>query len=291
MPGSEANPLILALAPSPRTSQQAVDAGNALAAQLEKLTGYEIVTIAPTSEEDLINSFGEGNAHIAVLTPFGYLLARENGLVIALLASVHNEETLYGGQFIVNRESEFESFYDAVSGENTAEAEEALAQFKDKKPCWSDSASPSGYVVPLGVLNQAQVTVRSGAFLEGQASVVRAVYADDICDFGATYVDARNLPALEADYPDVIDRVRVVWHIPAVIPYENVSFATSVPLEMRRVFLRAFVDLMLTPEGKSAMQTVYGIESLEPVEDEIYAPLADYVEASRLNLVELLNAP
>jgi phosphonate transport system substrate-binding protein len=290
-PGSDKNPLILALSPSPRPSQAMIEAGNALAAQLEALTGYRIVAIAPASEADLMDSFGKNNAHIAALSPFAYLLAHENGGVTAALASVRDGQAFYGAQFIVNRESEFRSYYDETRGENTAQADEALAQFKDKKPCWSDPASPSGYVVPLGLLNQAEVPIRSGAFLEGQPSVVRAVYADDICDFGATYIDARNSPALESDYPDVMDKVIVVWRVPPVIPYENISFASSLPLEMRRVLLRAFVDLMLTPEGRAAMQTVYGVEALQVTEDGSYIEFSNIVQASNLDLEELIDAP
>jgi phosphonate transport system substrate-binding protein len=141
------------------------------------------------------------------------------------------------------------------------------------------------------VLKQANVPVRSGAFLEGQPSVVRAVYADDICNFGATFVDARESPTLEANYADVMDRVVVVWRIPAVIPYENVSFASSLPIEIRRVLLRAMVDVMVTPEGRTAMQTIYGIEALQPAEDSMYIPFADYVKASQMNLEELLDLP
>lgn len=290
-PGSDKNPLILALSPSPRPSQEMIEAGNALAAQLEALTGYRIVAAAPASEAEIIDSFGKNNAHIAVLSPFAYLIAYENGDVTAALASVRDGQALYGAQFIVNRESGFKSFYDEARGENTTSADEALIQFKNKKPCWSDPASPSGYVVPLGLLNQAQVPVRSGAFLEGQPSVVRAVYVDDICDFGATYIDARKSPALEADYPDVMDMVIVVWRVPPVIPYENISFASSLPLEMRRALLRAFVDIMLTTEGRVAMQTVYGIEALQPAEDGLYVEFGNIVRASKLDLEELIDAP
>ena len=152
----------------------------------------------------------------------------------------------------------------------------ALKQFQDKKPCWSDDASPSGYVVPLGLLNQAQVQIRSAAFLEGQPNVVRAVYADDICDFGATFIDARQSPSLEADYPDVMDKVIVIWRMPKIIPYENISISNSLPLEMRRVIQRAFIDLMLTPEGKAAMQTVYGMDEMQIAEDAHVCGLSRY---------------
>lgn len=290
-PGSKDNPLILALAPSPRPSQALLDAGDELAAQLEALTGYKFVTVAPASEAKLVEAASKGDVEIMSLSPFGYLLAYENEAVTVALASVRNGQTLYGAQFIVNRDGGFTSFNNKASGENTAEAAQALSQFKDKKPCWSDPASPSGYVVPLGFLNQAGIPVGSGAFLQGQPSVVRAVYAADICDFGATFIDARTLPALEASYPDVMDKVAVIWKTPAIIPYENISFALSVPLETRRALLRAFVDLMLTPEGKAAIQTVYGIEALQPAEDGLYKEFGIAVKDARLDLNKLIGIP
>ncbi|HET7144832.1 MAG TPA: PhnD/SsuA/transferrin family substrate-binding protein, partial [Anaerolineales bacterium] len=230
-----------------------------------------------------------GNAQIASLSPFAYLLARENATVSAILAGARDGKTTYGAQFIANREGGFVSYFNSERDENTVEAVEALKQFQDKKPCWSDNNSPSGYVVPLGLLNQTQVRIRSGAFLEGQPNVVRAVYVDDICDFGASFIDARKSPALEADYPDVMERVIVIWRIPAIIPYENISLSNTLPIEMRRVLQRAFIDLMLTPEGKSAIQTVYGIDELQIVEDAAYADFANHVHASGLDLADLIE--
>ena len=143
--------------------------------------------------------------------------------------------------------------------------------------------------MPLGLLNQARVQIRSAAFLEGQPSVVRAVYAGDICDFGATFIDARQSASLEASYPDVIEKVVVIWRVPNVIPYENISVSNLVPLEIRRVIQRAFIDLMLTPEGKAAMQTVYGMDEIRIAEDALYVDFALYVKDSGLDLTELIK--
>jgi phosphonate transport system substrate-binding protein len=287
--GTEQNPLILALGFSPRPSAEMLAAGEVIAAFIESHTGYKLVTVAPTSETALVDAIDKGNAQIASLSPFGYLLARENNSVTVILASVRDAQSFYGAQFIANRESKFISYYDAERDENTAEAAVALKQFQDKKPCWSDSASPSAYVIPFGLLTQAQVQIRSAAFLEGQLNVVRAVYADDICNFGATYIDARQLPSLEANYSDVMDRVVVIWRMPKIIPYENISLSNSLPIEMRRVIQRAFIDLMLTPEGKAAVQTVYGIDELQIAEDAMYADFELYVKASGLGLAELIK--
>ena len=288
-PGTKQNPLILALGPSPRNGAELVSAGEVIAAFIESHTGYKVVTVVPPTEAALVDAMGKGNAHIALFTPFGYLLARENNSATVILASLRDKQAFYGAQFIANRKSDFTSYYSAERGENTAEAAVALKQFQDKKPCWSDTASPSAYVVPLGLLTQTQVKTRSAAFVEGQVNVVRAVYADDICNFGATFTDARQLPSLEADYADVIDRVIVVWRTPKFIPYDNISLSNSLPLEMRRVIQRAFIDMMLTPEGKTAIQTVYGIDAFQPADDTMYADFASYVKASGLNLADLIK--
>lgn len=288
-PGTEQNPLILALSPSPRPPEEVLEAGKVIATYLQSRTGYRIVTVIHASEADLVDAFSKNNAHIAALSPYGYVLAHENNSAAPLLARVRDGETFYGAQIIVNRSDGFTSYYDATLGENTANAADALRQFNERKPCWTDSVSPSGYVVPLGVLNQAGVRLRGEAFLGSQVSVVRAVYADDICDLGATFIDARDSPALEAGYPDAMERVVVVWRIPAIIPYENISMASSLPFEMRRVIQRAFIDLMLTPEGKSAMQTVYGFDEVQVVEEAAYAEFLALVKASGLDLSNLIK--
>lgn len=288
-PGTEQNPLILALAPTPHPTEAVISAGDVLAAYIEERTGYRIVTVIPASEEALVDDLSKGNAHIASLTPYAFVLAHENNSVNVLLARVRNGEMFYGAQIIINREGEFTAYFDEARGENTTDAVTALKQFADKKPCWSDEVSPSGYVVPLGLLNQSQVQARTGAFLEGQPNVVRGVYADDICDFGATFVDARTSAVLEADYPDVMDKVVVAWRIPDIIPYENISMSASLPFEMRRTIQRALIDFMTTPEGKAAMQNIYGFDEMLPVEDAAYAEFIAYVNASGLDLLDLIE--
>ncbi len=289
VPGSDQNPLILALPPSTAPNETVIAAGNVLAAFIEARTGYKVVTIVPASEDSLIETMAKGNANIAVLSPLGYALAFENNAASAMLAQVRNGEMFYGAQLIVNRESEFAVYYDEESGQNTADAASALQQFADKKPCWSDEVSPSGHVIPLGLLNQAQVQVRAGAFLEGQPNVVRGVYADDICDFGATFIDARTSPVLEADYPDVMDKVRVVWRIPEIIPYETIVISPNLSFDVRRNIQRVFIDFMSTPEGKNTLQTIYGFDEMLPVEDSAYTEFITLVKASNLTLLDLIE--
>lgn len=287
--GSDKNPLVLALAPSTNPSADVINAGKVLASTLENTTGYKFVSVLPPNESELVKAFGNGNAHIGVLTPFGYLLGSNQDYVTAAFARQQNGKTFYGAQFIVRNDAGFTSHYDSVKAQNTDEVTVALAQFDGKKPCWADEFSPSGYVVPLGFLGEAGVKTLEPAFMAGQATVVRAVYAGGICDFGATYIDARTYPGLEDSFPDVKQKVLIVWQIPPIIPYETLVYARGMTVDMRRVLTRAFVDLMSTPEGSSAMQTLYGFNAMGVVQDGQYDEFRKTVRASGLDLNTLIR--
>ena len=287
--GDARNPLVLALAPAPRLDPIALNASKVLIAHLEKSTGYTFITIAPTSEAELVNRFQNGAAHIGVLSPFGYLLASSNGSVDAAFARQQAGSAFYGAQFIVRGGAGFLPYFDAVKKENTSDAATALAQFEDKKPCWADPLSPSGYVAPLGFLNEAGVQVGEPAFVAGQPTVVRAVYAQGVCDFGATYIDARTYPGLEDAFPDVLTKVVVLWRVPSIIPYETLVFSRAVDNTTSRVLTRALVDAMGTPDGLAAMQTLYGIDSMQVAQDGQYQDFRKAVKASGLDLTALVK--
>lgn len=287
--GTSKNPLILALPSTSVPSDEVISAGHTLVGLLERSTGYTIVSVIPPSEADLVAGFGNGNAHIGVLSPYAYLLASEEGHAEAAFAREHTGAIFYGAQFIANAGIGFTPYYDALKNGNMANAEVALNQFQDKKPCWTDNRSPSGYVVPLGYLKQAHVQTREPAFLAGHIAVVRAIDVAGICDFGATYIDARAYPGLQDQYPDLLKKVDVIWRIPNIIPYETLVFVRGMDEGMRRSLTRAFVDLETTPEGLSAMQILYGFDAMQVVQDSQYDIFRTVVKASGLDLNTLIK--
>lgn len=286
--GSPSNPIILALPPSitPEQLQQ----GESLAAGLVELTGYTIVVVKPDSFTDLVADFGKGNAHMAWLPPFAYADAYKKGYVQAGMATQRFGTYYYGAQFIANIRNNFTLHFDSVAGENTTtDPAVALKQFEGRKPCWDDPYSAAGYIIPLGYLNEGGVTTQPAGFVEGHSTVVRSVFAEGICDFGATIIDARQIPSIQQDFPDVNNRVLVVWRIEPIIPYDVVAFATGVPAEMRITLTNALLQLMQTAEGKAAMQNLYKIEDLKPVDDNFYADFMRYLEASALDVSSLVK--
>jgi phosphonate transport system substrate-binding protein len=287
--GSGQNPLILALTPSTHPSSAVDTAGQMLAAQLEKSTGYKVVVVIPPNETELIKAFGIGNADIGVLSPFGYLLASQQGHVQAAFAQKQAGNLFYGAQFISKSDAGFVTYFDPIASTNLADAPVALMQLRGKKPCWADGFSPSGYVVPLGFLGKAGVNTLAPAFVGGQPTVVRAVYANGVCDFGATYIDARAYPGLEDTYPDVMKKIMVLWQIPAIIPYETLVFVNGMTIDMQRALIRGFVDTMSTPDGKSSMQTLFGFDAMDVVQDAQYEEFRKAVTASGLDLNTLVK--
>ncbi len=287
--GQPANPLILALPPS-ATSQAEIDAANLIATQLTERTGYTVVTVIPDSNAALVEAFQKGNANVALLDPYGYELAYQNESVKAVFAEVKDGNSLYGSQFLAPRKAGFTPYFNPLNETNTInDARLALAQFNDKKPCWSDERSQSGYVIPLGYLNASDVKTKPAAFVEGHPTVVRSLYASGICDFGATYIDARKFPSLEDQFPDLIEQVIVIWRIPEIIPYNVLVFSSSMPPPMRDLFSNIIPVIMQTEAGSAAFKTVYDLDELQPANDGFYVEFRRYVEASEIDLSALLK--
>jgi phosphonate transport system substrate-binding protein len=223
------------------------------------------------------------------LDPLSYALAYQNDLVRAQFAVVNDGKIKYGAQFLAPRKSGFTPFFDTDTGLNTVDPSLALAQFQEKKPCWSDETSPSGYLIPLGLLNQAQVQTRPAAFVGGQTTVVRSLYLGGICDFGATYVDARLFPSLENEYPDLVEQVVVIWQVPEIIPYEVLAFSTQMPQPMRDLFANIIPAIFQTDSGNAAFQTAYEIDVLQGVNDGDFKDFHSSIEGSKIDLLSIMN--
>jgi phosphonate transport system substrate-binding protein len=287
--GTIENPLVVALLPGSASDATRVEAGKAFAEQLSEVTGYTFVVVAPESYAKLVEAMGKGNVHVAVLSPYAYGLAYKLGFASAAFARVRSGEKAYGAQFIARPDAGFHPYYDAFRGENLGDALTALSQFRNKKPCWPDEVSPSGYVIPAGILAYNDIPLRTAAILQGQPTVVRAVYVGGICDFGATYVDARAFPAVLDEYPDVLDEVKIIWRIPPMIPYEVLAIAQDLSPEMEQAIRDALFRITGMQAGRQVLGQAYGIDDWERITDAFYDEFRLYLDASGVELDSLLD--
>ena len=277
--GLPGNPILLALPPSQVANGEVISNGQQLAALIEEQSGLRVVAVAPSSYTGLIDALRIGNAHIGGLPPYALVKAYEQGAVTAAFAGQQDDAASYGAQFLA-RGDRFESFFDANALRNFKEPPDALTQFSGKKPCWTTTDSLSGYRLPAGVLNWYDVPVQEGAFMQSHFSVVRAIMMGSVCDFGATYIDARTYPVLKDEYPNIMNDVVVVWQIPAFIPYDGLFISSALPAETRLQLIAALQQVALSGEGQRLIKSLYNIENMIPVEDIFYTEFVRYITAS-----------
>lgn len=277
--GTADKPIILAFAPS-MTSQQIVESGGPLVDALSAETGLVFEPSIPTSYAALIEAMGSGNAHVALFPTFAYLVAHDKGYADVGLIVERYGSTFYGAQFVAARASGFTSYFDPETNTNTADADVALAQFEGKKPCWTDPLSTSGYIIPAGYLANLGINTQAAAMVQGHPTVITALNAGGICDFGATFIDARTNTALQESIPDVMDKIDVIWRTDPIIPNDNISFATNLDPALVDQIKQAFLTLSGTEEGKAILQAIYEFEAVKETDDTFYDDFRVYLQAA-----------
>ncbi len=287
--GTADNPIILALAPSANT-QELIAGGEAIAAKLSELTGYVFEVTVPTNYAALVEAMGSGNAHVGFLPTVPYIVAYAKGYANVGLTTLRAGADHYAFQVVVNAarisDTTFTTYYDEATGVNTADAATALAQFAGKKPCYTDPLSSSGYLVPAGYFASNGIKTGTGAWVQGHPTVIKSVYQSpkgEICDFGATYVDART--AVTTDLPDVNDKVKIVWISDPVIPNDTISFISSMDPTMRQTIIDAFLTLVSTEDGLQLLKDGgYSIAGLKAVEDSFFDDFRVYLESIKFDI-------
>ena len=284
--GTADNPIVVAFEPS-GTSQEITAGGQALLDLLSKETGLTFKGVVPTSYAALTEAMGSGNAQIGWMATFAYILASQKGYAEVALITNRFGSDHYGSQFIANVDA---GFIPAADTPGTEAELPTLEQFKGKKACFGDPESTSGYVIPLIFLKKAGLTdadIPDPVFTGGHTQTVQALYDGGICDYGATFVDARS--NIAKDHPDVTDKVVVVYQTEAIIPNDNMSYAPDMPQDLRDQITAAMLKIADTEEGKTALNDLYQIGAVVPVDDTAYDQFRSYLDASGIDLSQYVK--
>lgn len=286
--GSPDKPIIMAIAPS-ATTDELIASGDIIAKLLSDETGLTIKAVVPTNYKAMIEAMCSGNGQIGWLPPFGYLVAHEtkakdasgNEVPCADVAfiTLRNGLDHYATQYVAR----------AADGYTAGTDVSTLQQFADKKPCWTDPFSASGYVIPASLLASEGVKTKTAAFVQGHPTVVRAVYAGGICDFGATFVDARTNTAIQTDLPDVNEKVIVVYQTENIIPNDTLGYAYDVPAELRDTLSAAMDKISKSEEGTAAMKKLYSIDGLQATDDTFFDEFRVLLAASGIDIASLVR--
>ncbi|HEX7433449.1 MAG TPA: PhnD/SsuA/transferrin family substrate-binding protein [Anaerolineaceae bacterium] len=291
--GTEQNPLILGIV-SETDDPNTLTAADQIAKSVQQVTGFVIKTHTYPSYLLLLSDMAFAKVHIAFLPPLTYLYAKQMGYAQVAMLTNHFGVFQYGSRFFTNATSKFKSYYDPTTDRATAEATTALTQFQDKMPCWVDPASPSGYIVPLGLLKSKNIKTSSGAFLASPVGVIRALYVTGICDFGVTFTttgDPRTSPFVTQDLTDVLNRIIVIWQTDPIIPNTNLSFHPSIKPDMVDDLVFGFKDLLKDDKGKSELTAAihYEILDFKQVDETVYDPFRNLVNEAGVDLLSLVG--
>lgn len=285
--GSPEKPIVVAFEPS-GTSQEITAGGQELLDALSQETGLTFQGIVPTSYAALTEAMGSGNAQIGWMATFAYILAHQKGYADVALITIRFGSDHYGSQFIANVSSGFTPAADIPGTE--AELAPTLDQFKGKTPCFGDPESTSGYVIPMIFLKNAGLTdadIPNPVFTGGHTQTVQALYDGGICDYGATFVDARG--NIAKDHPDVNDKVVVIYQTQPIIPNDNMSYAPDLPQALRDQITAAMLTLAGTEAGKKALQDLYQISGLTAVDDTAYDQFRSYLSTSGIDISQYVK--
>lgn len=277
--------LVMAFVPSGE-ARTILDTGNRIAHLLDVATGYHFESFVATSYAGVIEAMGARRADIGWLSTFAYVIAHQKYGVEVRLVTVRFGLPYYNAEIIAQ----------ASSGVNS------LADLKGKRFAFVDPASTSGYLFPLAGLKKAGYDPAKffgqTIFAGSHNNVVLAVYQGRV-DAGSVYDDARG--TVQKDYPDVMQKVKVVWKSDP-IPNDTVSFRKDLPEDVKDKVTKALIRFSQQPAGLDALKTLYEIEALAdyqllvtkykiktPNLDAFYDSVRDVARYAGINLEELIK--
>ena len=267
--GTEENPIKVLFVPSVDVDFM-IESGELIEQGLNEATGLVFEVSVPTSYAATIEEMcASPTDTIGFIPAMGYVLANELCGVDPGLASERYGWNVYWTQFIVARDSEFQTLED-LDGASWG---------------FGDVASTSGYLYPTALFDDLGITVGEQVETGGHPETAKAVYNGEV-DFGTTYFSAPLLPdgtwstdmspepyapdlledcapndegelwcggyrvldaraAITEEAPDVVQKVRILGLTPE-IPNDTLSFAPDFPEELRQQIMDGVIAFIGT---------------------------------------------
>lgn len=204
----------------------------------------------PESYDEMIQAFATDQAHFALMNSLSFVKVKESYEAYAELKTIRFHTSSYFGQIIARTELGIESV-EELAGMTMA---------------FTDTSSASGYLYPSNMLIAKGVVPGQVVFAGSHDEVVRMIYTGQ-ADAGATYYAApdkegriRDARArLQDEFEDVKDKVSVVT-VTRPIPNDPIVFSRTMNKKLAYQICNVLVKFMSTPEAKSSLGALYGID-------------------------------
>ncbi|OZM58192.1 phosphonate ABC transporter substrate-binding protein [Lottiidibacillus patelloidae] len=230
-----------------------------LRAELEKQLGVPVKAEVVTDYNALSEGLKSKKIDIGFLPPFGYVKAEERANITVILKAVRFGASSYRAQYNVPADSDIQSIEDLVNTSGLVWA-------------YGDNSSTSGFLFPANQLMSMGVENLDDHFTQttagGHDNAIVALLTGT-ADFATTYEDART--RVEEDYPDVMDKVRVIGYSDP-IPNDGIVVREGLSDELIASIKTAFLSFNDNEEMVQVLKDVYnwtGIAEASPADYDI----------------------
>ena len=291
--GYASNPIVMGFIQSEHSTTQK-DAADALAEYLSNKTSQNVIARFFLNYKRAEKALQAGSLHMVWLGPIEYLLVSEQPLATAALITNHFGVTAYGIQFLAHKDFGFTLYFDIGQNQSIVNMNTALAQLAGTRPCFTEENSLAAYLVPKGMLLEASVPTLDPIMTYSSTASIRALYVQGICDFGVTYAlsgDPRTASAVIQDFPDVLDRVQIIWQSDGIIPNLSLAYSPLLSLPIQEQISEALITLSKTTDGQTTLSNAndYSIEGLQRTDDTPYDTLRALLAIQNVDLYSLID--
>jgi phosphate/phosphite/phosphonate ABC transporter binding protein len=309
--GTEDNPIKVLFVPSVNVDVM-LESGDAIEEMLSEATGLVFDVSVPTSYAATLEEMcASPTDTVGFIPAMGYALANQLCGVEPALASERYGWNVYWAQYIVARDSEYETLEDL---------EGATWGF-------GETTSTSGYLVPAAELSDLGVTTGEQVETGGHTASALAVYNGEV-DFATTFFSPPLLPegtwefgdppdipdelvpecavnedgnlfcggyrvldaraSITDQAPDVIQKVRILG-ISNEIPNDTMSWSPEFPEELKEPIVQAIIDFLASDacqveETLICDQDFYGWTAAGPIFDENFDGIRILMEQQGITL-------
>ena len=309
--GTEDNPIKVLFVPSVNVDVM-IESGDAIEEFLNEATGLVYEVSVPTSYAATIEEMcASPTDTIGFIPAMGYALASQLCGVEPALASERFGWNVYWAQYLVARDSEYETLEDLEG------ATWGLPEF----------TSTSGYLVPAAQLDDLGVTVGEQVELGGHTAAANAIYNGEV-DFATTFFSPPLLPegtwqygdppdipdelipecavneddrlfcgdyrvldarqSIREQAPDVVQKVRIL-DISPEIPNDTMSWSPEFPEDLKEPIVAALLDYLASDACQERQETICSPDFYEwtgagPIFDENFDGIRIMMEAQGITL-------
>jgi phosphate/phosphite/phosphonate ABC transporter binding protein len=293
--GTEEEPIKMLFVPSVSVDAL-IESGDLIEQFMNDATGLVFEVSVPTSYPATIEEMcASPTDTVAFIPAVGYALANQLCGVQPGLASARFGWNVYWAQYIVQRDSPYQTLED-LEGATWG---------------YGEATSTSGFVVPSVELAAAGITPGNQVETGGHTATVNAVYNGEV-DFGTTFFSPPLLPegtwalgdppdipdelvpecavneddrlfcgayrvldartGIRAEAPDVIEKVRILA-ISSEIPNDTMSFSPEFPEDLKQVIIDALIEYLASDACQVREETIcsedtYNWSAAAPIFDE-----------------------